>query len=598
MDRTYLGSVMSSSGQGLSRGAERHDPARPPIARPRPWVRLGIWAACLAGLAGALLSIRPALKAFQEWQAGNLLSQAGELARQQLFSEAISRLDMALKLDPASTDALRLLATIYTRFELPYALPVWQRLIALPGHTEKDVHTYTDLALRLQRYDIAETELSKLLAHPKISAETRMQACEFFFRQGDFPRALQFAQQLRENDPTNRLFQLRVAEIRLGLPTANEQRKGTEALRSMGALDIGEVRSLLRTLSSSDELPGPEVKSLLSSLALPPSAEPEDYFLRADAVLRLSPEERSATVAAALARFQDGTPAERAALAAWLNKIGDSNKVLQIIHPGDLPTQPAVAVAYLEALARSERWKQMEETLAADLPLETWHAAALKATAAEHRGQVAFAREQWRRAFEDVSGSPGKERALGELALRMGSPDRAVQAFNDLTGDRLTRLLGYRLLAGVYEKARDSRRLRLILREWSSNVSDDPVPENAFCYLSGLLSTDVELAYQRAKRLQERLPRRLTYRTTLALLQLRRGEPGAALELFDRTRLDVRTMSPQSRLIYAAVLNANGREAQARAVVEGLDASKLLHEEGEILRQIQESKKKEGGRGA
>lgn len=533
-----------------------------------------------------LLAGRPIYIGLAHWQSDNLLSQAEELTRQQMFTEAIERLEVSLQLNPGSPEALRLLASIYTRFELPYALPVWRTLLTLPEHSDKDIHNYIDLALKLQRFDLAEAQLARLLARARISPQTRRQAGEYFFRQGDFPRALQFAEQLREDDPTNRLHQLRIAQILLNLPDPASQKKGTDLLLSLENPTQPEMKLLLRVLAEARDLSEAGGRRLVTNIVLPESAAQEEFFLLADVRLRLLPEDREKIISEAIQRYARGTPIHKAGLCSWLNRTGEPNRVLELLGRGPVPEDPPLAMAYFEALALARHWKAIEDATNPTPPLEVWMLAALRAVAAENLGQASRGRDQWRRAFEDVAGSPNKARALGDLALKLNAVDRAIEAYQYLTRDRLTRVVGFRLLAQTFERLDDPQRLRAIMREWSAQVPDDPLPDNAFCYMSGLLQSDVDLAHERARKLHERLPRRLAYRTTLALLELRRNRPQAALQLFHGIRPEIDLRSPQARLVYAAVLNANGQTATARDLVQELRTRKFFPQEWELLQQI------------
>jgi predicted Zn-dependent protease len=200
--------------------------------------------------------------------------------------------------------------------------------------------------------------------------------------------------------------------------------------------------------------------------------------------------------------------------------------------------------------------------------------------------QTALAQEQWRRAFEEARGNAARILAIGDFALRLNDRDRAVEAYNLLLADDLHRLTAYRRLAQAYESARDTERMRVLMREWSARFPDDPLPDNAYSYLSALLRRDLDEARDRSARLLDRFPTRLGYRATRALLELRHGQPRNALQLFERTRFDLHNAAPQTRLIYGLVLDANGRRTQAQSVVQGLRPDRLLPEEQDLLRRL------------
>lgn len=537
------------------------------------------------GVAG-LLGSKPTLNLLQRWQARNIVSQAEELARQQMFYEAIERLDTALRLHPSSEDGLRALAGIYSRFELPYALPIWRGLLQLPGHRERDVHQYIDLALKLQRFDLAEPHLAELLTRTNVTEATRVQALEFFMRQGDFTRALEFAQQLRRTAPSNNLHQIRAARLLLLQPTDAQRREGFEVLRGLDHPSPEERRAILEVLSEASEAPVESVKGVLDHLPLPSDAPPAEYFLRAEVLAKISREPATRWLTNSIARFRHDTPERQAELGAWLNRIGESSMLLDTFKLEDVARFPPVLATYLEALARTGKWAELQTAVASPLPLDDWLMNSLRSFAAARLNQEAMAKEHWRRALDEASRDPSRLRSLGDLASKLGATDQAIEAFNLLTRDRLSRVTGYRRLAQVYERGRDTQRLRAVMREWSAHVPDDPVPDNAFCYLSGLMRRDVEVAYERAKKLMDRLPGRVAHRTTVALLELQRDRPEVALQIFERIRSELPRAAPQTHLIYAATLAANGQAEAAKKQVETLKTDSLLPEEQQMLNRI------------
>ncbi|MBL9139190.1 MAG: hypothetical protein JNK85_25200 [Verrucomicrobiales bacterium] len=556
-------------------------------SRPRSRLTFPLWsAATLALVIAALLGAGPALDLLERWQARNVVSQAEELARQQMFQEAITRLDTALKLNPTSEEGLRALAGIYSRFELPYALPIWRNLLQLPGHRDRDIHQYIDLALKLQRFDLAEPHLAELLSRTNVAETTRVQALEFFMRQGDFTRALEFARQLRDTTPSNNLHQIRVVRLLLLQGAENPRREAFEILLRLRKLSQEERRAVLEILSEATEAPTESVLGVLETIPPPPDAPPAEYFLRAEVLAKISEDSSRQWLTNAITRFRDDTPERQAELGAWLNRIGESSMLLHTYKLEDVARFPPVLATYLEALARTGKWSELQTAVAAPLPLDDWLINSLRAFAAARLGQEAMAKEHWRRALDDAASDPGRIRSLGDLSAKLGATEQAIEAFNLLTRDRLSRVTGYRRLAQVYERSRDTQRLRAVMREWSAHVPDDPVPDNAFCYLSGLMRRDVEVAYERAKGLMDRLPGRIAHRTTVALLELQRDHPDLALQIFDRIRSELPRAAPQTQLVYAAALAANGQSEAAKKLVETIKTDSLLPEEQQIIGRI------------
>lgn len=583
----YCIRVMSYQGPVPSEIARSsRSPRHSPQTR-QPWRPFAAMLLVLAILVSVLAAIRPSLRMLYRWRASNLLGQAEELIRQQMLSGAIERLSVALRLDPTSPEALRTLAMVYSRFDLPDAFPIWRALLLLPGHTASDRHACIDLALRLNRFDLAEPELARLLALPHPDPATYSQAAELYFRQGQIDRAIEFAERAHANAPSHHEYALRLARLRLQSPSEDHQHAGAELLRPLLAPASTVRPQALRILADETIHPSPAASGLLADLPELSRAPPNEAILAADAWLRQDPDRQPRLIAALLERFRTAVPSEQVPLGAWLNRVGAHVELLDALSPAWAATHPPLVAVRLEALARSRQWADLQAALDQPGPIDPWQRNALQALAATGLSQSDLALESWRRAIAEARSHPANLVALGDWALRFNATQPAIEAFDLLTRDRLTRLLGYQRLAAVHERTRDTRRLHALMREWSAHFPDDPWPENAFCYLNALLRRDIESTRERARALVDRFPDRLQYRATLAFLELRRDTPRAAAQLFDRfTPADDLTLTAQSRLIHAAVLDANGRREEARQSLRELDPDRLLPEERELVRHI------------
>lgn len=545
----------------------------------------------MLGLAGVVLLVlafvvRPAYQRLLSWRAETVVRQAEELIGQQHWPEALEKLDAALKIQPASTPALRALGGVYSRFELPSALPIYRALLNSPGHTAEDLHAYLEIALRLQRFDLVEGELSTLLNRTNVTLQTRIQAVEFYFRQGDFGRALSFAEEIRRLQPTNNLNHLRVAKILLfrGIPT--EQIDALNILADVRNPSPLERINMLEMLSNAPTVPKRPALRFLDQTPPGSQATPVEFFLEAETRLRLAPDSRSNLVAQAIDRFAKGSPEQQADLCGWLARAGETTRVFELWRTEQAAQHPILFANYLEALTRAQRWTNLQAAVSTNAPIEAWQLEAYRATAAARLKQDQLADELWRRAFEQTAKHPVKLRGLGDYASRLGFTSQAIEAYESITKDRLHRASAFRRLAGIFERTRQTDRLRVNAQAWSASIPDDPQPELAFCYLSALLGLDTDLAHARATKLLQRQPSRLAYRTAVAYLEFRRNKPQDALAMLDRIRFDNPNIPAQTRLVYAILLEANGLPSRAKEMVEDVKPDALLPEEQENLRRI------------
>ena len=110
-----------------------------------------------------------------------------------------------------------------------------------------------------------------------------------------------------------------------------------------------------------------------------------------------------------------------------------------------------------------------------------------------------------------------------------------------------------------------------------------------------LLNENVAAATQAAAELVKSEPRYLSYRTTLALANLRRGKEKEALDLYAGAKIDWDKAPSAWKAIYAAVLAKNGRNEQARAILNTLDLARLKKEERFLVSEIQLAEKGTAG---
>lgn len=533
----------------------------------------------------ALAAIPPAYRTTVRWRANTLVKQAEELLRQEAFPEAISRLESALKVDASCPEALRSLGGIYARFEIPAALPLYRALVNGPGHTEEDVQNYIQMALRLQRFDLVEGELSRLLASPKISVQTHILATEFFYRLGDFPRALGFANETRRLEATNATHQLRAARILLQMPAPEKKAQGLALLRSLSSLTPLQRLDALQMLTASPGLPRNETARALEALGDPADPSSAEYFLRATLRLRLDPANGEKIIQETIDRARGATPVFQSDLCVWLIQHGQQDRILAAYTVDEAMKSPAVLTNYLQALIHKNAWPEVQKLATASLPLDPWILEGFRALAAQNLNQGALAEEHWRRAFETAGASPARLRALGDLAFAQGADTAAIKAFTLLGEDKLHRGIGFLRLARVHQKRRDADALRSVMQSWAAG-SDHPLPEQTYCYLSALLGKDVEAALPRARALYDRMPQNLSYRATLAFLEFRRGNLKEAASLLSAASSNPATATAQSRLVEAVVLEASGETNRAREIAATIQGKTLLQQEQDILRRL------------
>jgi hypothetical protein len=94
--------------------------------------------------------------------------------------------------------------------------------------------------------------------------------------------------------------------------------------------------------------------------------------------------------------------------------------------------------------------------------------------------------------------------------------------------------------------------------------------------------TDVQMKTE-LTRLLERHPEMLAYRTTLALYELRAGNPAGAAKVYDGWQIDWSSAQDRFKAVRVAVLEATGQSEAAKALRETLAGETLRPEETALL---------------
>jgi tetratricopeptide (TPR) repeat protein len=478
----------------------------------------------------ALAVARPLYRQLETWRASTLVSQAGELAAQHLYTDAIMRYQTALRLDPSQMGALRGLAEIYSLFEKPAAIPAWRALLAHPNRTEQDTLDFIGFTLKAQRFDLAEAELARLLAGTNISIPTLVVAAELFQRQGNPRRALDFAEDIARRQPENPDHPIRVARYLLGHagPRETARRVPSGSPSCLRFLPPDRL-SVFQTLETAPSLPEPETSAFLDRLPALQAPSAADRLGQTDVRLRLTSDRwqspRAVGPGGAEIRCATAHRRNNWRLCRWLVRSREHKpSCCGSYSLADATALPPILTTYLDALGQAERWEELQQAASQPLPVDAWILAAFRSGAAARLKQETLAQEHWRRALEAAHREPSRIQALGDIALRLGTRQRAIEAYNLLANDDLHRTAGYRRLARLHEEARDTESLRLLMREWAANAPDDPAPTARYAYLCALVRRNLDDAHARVLPLVERFPARAAYRSTLAFIEWRQDQ--------------------------------------------------------------------------
>jgi cytochrome c-type biogenesis protein CcmH/NrfG len=117
---------------------------------------------------------------------------------------------------------------------------------------------------------------------------------------------------------------------------------------------------------------------------------------------------------------------------------------------------------------------------------------------------------------------------------------------------------------------------------------DDPAVENDEAYTRLLLfdretRQNLNSIEQLAEKLVQHDPASLPHRTLLALARLRQNRLADALAVYSNIQVTPGALTPSALAVHAAVLEANGKHAEAQSESEQISMEKLLPEERQLI---------------
>lgn len=302
----------------------------------------------------------------------------------------------------------------------------------------------------------------------------------------------------------------------------------------------------------------------------------------ADAIERFGSAARQAQTYQGSAELADET---LAALAAWLNKIGQPAKTLEVLPQALAGQRQDLFLQYINALAALQRWSEIKNLLTSErFPIEPVFQHMYLAVAQKRLGSTPGATNEWQRAL-DVANTPDKLITLAKYAEQNSANDIADAAYANTIKILPKNREAYAGRLRVAVAAGDTTKAQEIAAEIAQLWPDDTEARNQDTYLRLLLGAtgeQAEAAESEAQVLVAKEPHNWLARAALGLARLRLGRNKEALAAIRDLR--VTGVEPPGPLaVRAAILAANGYEDGARNDARILSVKPLLPEERALI---------------
>lgn len=358
-------------------------------------------------------------------------------------------------------------------------------------------------------------------------------------------------------------------------------------LRKISAMDSGPdgLEALQKGLSSGI-LDEDEVQDWLGAYRTHPASNPASALFVDEIELRLFPDSREAVFEGVVSRGRALNPAGRVPLARWLLHNNRPSGVHALLPLADALQDALAFQCWIEASMALKKWDQANEALRSPSnPLPSYQTQALQATIASVSGDSATSGKIWREVMSNNRSRPATMLELLISLARAGEWKTFYLELPVLLNDPNWAIKAVETLIPVARQHRDSTLMLEFYRRTLRTrfLVNEALPMDRAAYTRLVLGESVPLEEleTRAKKNPENPAFRITYALGLlksgmkvkALFQLKDQDPPVA----------VAGLLPYQKGVYAAVLAANGRLEEARALVKTIPAGSLTVQEEALL---------------
>ena len=619
-----------------TRPATPQDDLTPPeeirARRIRLFVFLGVVAAC--ALAAAIYFAAPPIGgAIKGWQSRRLAREAFAIIERKEWNAASAKARDAYLVRPSEPEAWRAIARVLSRTgQATTALEWWKKVDEQERLTIEDRRDFAGAALAAGELATAATQIDQLVAQRERTAPIDiLLAGQLAARRSDGVLAVDYAERALADkharpydilsgailvlsatkpdspphisawkriedlarDPTNAASLdalVFLAQQQSLAPSHSPNENNSFSLGSAAAPQITPAPGSTDTFSLSLR-PAPEPPAIMgpaevaNALEKHPDARPYHLLLALQLRAQHDPALTDQYVGDAVARFGKADDETLAALAAWLNSIGRTQKTLDLVPLDHALKRQDLFLQHINALAALERWDKVKEVLSSErFPLEPVFQHMYLATARTRLGEATAATNEWHRALE-AANTPEKFLALASYAEQNRANDIADAAYsaaiNLVPKNRPAHAARLRLALASGHTAEAQTVATEIVQLWP----DDAAARNEDAYLRLLLGASdgaAEAAERQAQILVAQEPWNWAARATLGLARLRLGKKKDALAAFRDVRA-TGSEPPGALAVRALILAENGYEDGARGDAHNLGAAQLLPEERALI---------------
>ena len=547
--------------------------------------RLISWTTFLTVAVIVVAGAKPAYRWLKTRRAEQLAVEGEALVRAGKLDEAARKYSAALQLDRFVYRALCGAARLASQGRRAEAADLWEQLIRSPRVTDADRRDYAAFYL-LQRGRISAGEkILDTLLRGNPDTATLLLASRYAQTGGDSVKALQFVRIAAQRAPEDQMVQFRLVALLADSPAANERKEARDILWKLtGSNEAVRTKATEALVSDAPELSPDEQQRLIDLLkSLPPKVE--NALLEADVRLHLHPEQAEQIFNEVVTDWGRRDVTHSATVARWLNSHGQPRRALDLASTEIALENEPLMFARLDALGALGDWDMIDRLLAQpNLKFDPVILEVFRARSAQGRNAMLEAQVHWDRAISLAAADPAKLTYIANFSDKSGSYAVSEKALQQLARFPEQAAFAYSALQFVAQRAGDTRSQRLAAEKMVILRDDDPNTRAQLVYLNILTDNDVAANLEKAMQLSvSKYPNRIAFRVAAALGLLKTNDTtGAAAQLVGPAGappIEWSRTDPSWRAVYVAVLLANGKHDEARAIASKIPDDRLRPEE-------------------
>ena len=524
--------------------------------------------------------------AFRAWRATQFALQGEDLLRKNQIEEAVAAIRSGYALSPQTPEVLRAAAQLFTTYGSPEATNYWYWLLKTPNATDDDRRAAINCALDYGLYDKASTMIKDLLARNDKDSRNELLAARWNALRGTPAETIRHATRAVNDDPTNQaaLFFLAVQEI--ANPYLHQD--GIKSLFQLADSDDKSGIVALHYLSLDPKLSPAEINHLIARFHSHPLSGESERIAALELAIKYHPDQREALIDQAETAQQTASPDDLAIFADWLNNHNEARRVPKLISREKALSSKTLCFTYLDCLLKLKRWSDIKSFLGeATIPIDSSLVELYLSRTGSEMGDDRASDLHWQNAIAAAL-EPAQGLRLAMYAENNGQNERAATVYRSLTQDHSATIIALTAYQGLLRVSndQDTSTLRDLLDTMDSRWPNDPKIDSQDIFLNLLLSERVSEMYKRAVNLLANDSQNLSLRTNVALACLRLNDPAGALHSYEDATINWNTAPVNDLVVYAAVLNANGRDRSARRLLFTVNRQALRLELRDLIKSI------------